>query len=81
MTKQDIVQLLVDKKILISTDLKTPFNLNLTRDTYVHSVKEIVETIIEVYNQAVDDCFESVEVHYGFDPNVIDHKTILKNKI
>lgn len=62
-------ELLVQKKILISTDQTTRWNLNLSRDTYIQSVKDIIaameEYAIDYHQQKVKEIEDQTEPYKG----------------
>jgi len=67
--KDRAIELLVKKQILLNKDLNTHFNLNLTRDTHVATVKYIVTTMCElaeeveksVQTRVIVDVYESIK--------------------
>jgi hypothetical protein len=57
-------QILVELKVLASEDLDARFNLNLTRDGYLHTVKLIIEAMKEYGKQCAIQAIDDTKGYY-----------------
>lgn len=52
--REELILFLVEKRVLLSTDLDTKFNMQLTRDTYIASTKHLIDVILEFTKKQVE---------------------------